>query len=98
MSHPHLFVLAALKGAIEHQDPSHYFGATGALAFHLQNAAELGLMDGAAPTERGRAIYRALGLASMGDGRTRACMWDWSNVPPLPGTTKVARALHKKKA
>lgn len=100
MTHPHLLVLAALKGAIEKQDPGYYFGSTICLSFHVEEAKDLGLMDGSEATARGREIYAELGLAAVGPVGRRAYLWDWTAVPPIPGTAppKAARALHKKKA
>jgi len=99
MTHPHLLVLAALKGAIEKQDPGYYFGSTICLSFHVEEAKDLGLMDGSEATARGREIYAELGLAAVGPVWRRAYMWDWSKVPPLRGgaPAKLARSLHKKK-
>jgi hypothetical protein len=77
------FPLAIVKGLIEHQDGTAYFGSTMGYSEHLRQAIEAGLVetpDGGPTraTERGRQEYEREGLAQLPTRMySRAYMWDW---------------------
>lgn len=78
------FPLAIVKGLIEHQDGTAYFGSTMGYGEHLRQAIEAGLVehpDGepAKETERGQQEYEREGLAQLPTRKfSRAYMWDWT--------------------
>jgi uncharacterized protein YjhX (UPF0386 family) len=77
------FPLAIVKGLIEHQDGTAYFGSTMGYGEHLRQTIEAGLVESpdgrpTRVTERGRQEYEREGLAQLPTRKlSRAYMWDW---------------------
>jgi hypothetical protein len=83
------FVLALLKGAIEHGDEGAYFGSTLGLAHYASVARRRGLVDREGnATAHGREVYEQMRLDLLPKQlHSRAYMWDWDaprNEKPKP--------------
>lgn len=85
-----VFELAILKGIIEHEDGTAYFGATGAYSHHFLGAVEKGWVEDTATGEKekvtdlGRQEYERLGLAKLPQREgSRAYMWNWKDVEAI---------------
>jgi hypothetical protein len=83
-----IFVLAIVKGLVEHGDPSSYFGSTIGLLDHARSAARKGMLGGA-PGSRpdlhlaveAVELYRQLGLDRLPTQyASRAYTWDWEKT------------------
>lgn len=74
-----LFHVAILKGIIEHNDGTTYFGSMMGYKYHEDVAITEGLIsnDGKSPTKHGLAMYDEWQLVKL-PNKGRAYMWDWS--------------------
>lgn len=87
------FCLAVLRGAVEHQDGSMFFGSLGAYRHWLNAAVKRGwvvestrlhktekdLVVGCqVATDLGRQVYESSGVGQFSQGRFSG--WDWSKV------------------
>lgn len=83
-----IFPLAILKGIIEHDDGTAYFGSLGGYLEHKRQAIELGWIEDDEPechiTLLGHDIYVRCKLSDLPTKRlSRAYMWNWKeeNIP-----------------
>lgn len=80
------FRLAIVKGLVEHDDGTTYFGRLGGYMAHLRAAEEAGWVrrveDRETLTEAGREVYTRCRLSTLPNlvGR-RAYLWNWSEIP-----------------
>lgn len=108
MRHPDLpmFELAILKGLIEHNDGTIYFGSLLGWQTHCVSAIAKGYVafidpdvgsysSNLAVTTLGRELYEHLKLSSLPTrGYSRAYMWNWDNVSNVmfpPEPKKIRR-------
>lgn len=84
------FGLAIVKGLVEHQDGTSYFGSLMGYSSHVFDATRRGLIagdlkEGISLTERGRMLYDALALSTLPQQKlSRAYAWDWSGIDDSP--------------
>jgi hypothetical protein len=75
---------AVLKGVIEHDDGTAYFGSLGGYARYLDVAVELGWIFGTVKptaTPLGRRVYRQARLDGLPRIKgSRAYLWNWSRI------------------
>jgi hypothetical protein len=97
-----IFVLAIVKGLIEHEDAASYFGSTMGLAAHTDEAIRKGLLLDETPegkhrlssylkvTNLGRKLYTELGLDKLPQKKlSRAYMWDWNQTLGITWISKL---------
>jgi hypothetical protein len=76
------FAAAIVKGLVEHNDGTSYFGSLMGYQDHLADARARGWVDlDGKLTEVGRALYDKADLAKLPNKKfSRAYSWDWSGV------------------
>lgn len=84
-----LFELAIVKGLVEHNDPTAYFGSLGGFGVHCASAVRKEWVTLPTPyrpelTPVGSKIYEAMQLSSLPNQQlSRASLWNWDHIRKL---------------